>query len=84
MKLGKKASEMIINKGYQASSYYTIGVNVLIHSIEYGINDYVLWSWSDEKIVNKSKVLYSKEGNPYFRSGYCGSLKFWLDDFIRV
>lgn len=83
MKLGKNESRRIINQGYKACSYYDIGINVLIYDFEYGIDDCVLWNFSDSDIVNKSKISYSKEGNPFFRGGYCGRHKFWLNDFIK-
>ena len=53
-------------------AYYTINIDnlIMIYDIEYGINDYIIYTYktpSKESRKIRAKVKYDKNGNAYFR-----------------
>ena len=59
-------------------AYYALFVDsfIMIYDIEYGINDYVIYTYktlSKESRKFKAKIRYDKAGNAYFREKilYC-------------
>ena len=57
-------------------------VAVLIYSIEYGINDSVIWGFSNEDKLHKCRIYYAQHNDRNFFS-YCGK-RFYLDEFMRL
>ena len=80
MKLSKKLSKEYKEKGIVAYESIYNGFACFLYGIEYGIDDYAIFSWGDEEILSKSKIR-EKEDGIYFRIG-----NTWhnLYDFIRV
>ena len=82
MKLSKKESREILNN-YEPMGICTLSNfgGVTIYNIEYGINDYVIYSWFNEEILYKSKLKVNKEGESVFR---IGNIWYNLNEFMRV
>ena len=80
MKLSKKLSKEYKEKGIRAYESICNGFACYLYDIEYGIDDYAIWSWGNEEILSKSKIKY-KGDDAYFRIG-----NTWHDlhDFMRV
>ena len=80
MKLSKKLSKEYKEKGIMAYESICNGFACYLYGFEYGVDDYVIWSWGDEEILSKSKIK-EKEDGLYFRIG-----NIWhnLQDFMRV
>ena len=57
------------------------GLGMEIIRIEYGINDHVVWKFSDEKKYHSSIIYYTNSGRAYFK--YRGS-RHYIDDFMRM
>ena len=56
-------------------------LSILIYDIEYGINDSVIWGFSNEDKLHKSRIYYQQHDDKDFFS-YCGK-RFHLNEFIR-
>lgn len=56
------------------------GLGIYIYDIEYGINDEVIWGWSNDSRIHRSRIYDDREGNPYFNAG--GSRQY-LNEFLR-
>ena len=69
---------------HEAIAYYSGFGGLVIHGIEYGIEDYVFvvsGAWCSEKSCHKLKVYYSAAGHDYIKlHGY----RIPLDEFIRI
>lgn len=57
------------------------GLGIEIIRIEYGINDHVVWKFSDEKKYHNSVIYNTNSGRAYFK--YRGS-RYYIDDFMRM
>ena len=55
-----------------------LSINII--DIEYGIEDKVIWRWSNCNKLHKSKVYNSKKGE-YF---LVDKLRYYLDEFCRL
>lgn len=62
---------------------YSIGAfgGIKILDIEYGIEDYVIWSWSDEEKKHKTKVCTTTGERNFF---WVGKFRVYLDECLRV
>lgn len=58
------------------------GPTMDILDIEYGINDKVVWKWSDEKKIHKNIIYYTQSsGRAYFKNN---GTRYYLDEFVRL
>lgn len=57
------------------------GLGIEIIRFEYGINDHVVWKFSDEKKYHNSVIYNTNSGRAYFK--YRGS-RYYIDDFMRM
>lgn len=65
-------------------AYYSGFGGIEIKSIEYGIDDYIIYvagAWCSAKSVHKCKVYYTMNGNAYFK--YNG-VRIPLNECIRT
>lgn len=60
---------------------YVICNNLAINitGIEYGIEDKIIWRWSNSNKLHKAKVYTSRKGN-YF---LVDKIRYYINDFIR-
>jgi hypothetical protein len=82
--VGKKEFEMKFDANLNPKAVYGISntMSVLIYDIEYGINDSVIWRFSNEKKLHKSRIYYRQHDDERAFFSYCGN-RFYLDEFIR-
>ena len=65
-------------------AYYSGFGGLEIKSIEYGIEDYIIYvsgAWCSEKSVHKCKVYYTMSGNAYFK---CNGVRVPLSECMRT
>ena len=55
-------------------------LSINIKDIEHGIEDKVIWYWSDEKKLHKSKIYISTKGC-YFM---VNKVRYYLSEFCRI
>ena len=55
-------------------------LSINIKDIEYGIEDKVIWYWSNENKLHKAKIYNSRKGD-YFM---LNKTRFYLSDFCRI
>ncbi len=58
-------------------------MSVLIYDIEYGINDSVIWKYSNEDKFHKSRIYYGQHDDDRAFFSNCGN-RFYLDEFMRL
>ena len=67
------------------ATYYAglFGLGIEIFGIEYGIDDYIIYRWTDSSTPKKtrSKIRYTKKGKAYFVSF---GKRIPLDECMRV
>lgn len=51
-----------------------------VYDIEYGIDDVVVWGWSNDPRVHRSKVRTDRDGRSYFMAG---KMKMYFDEIMR-
>lgn len=54
---------------------------IIILDIEYGINDYVVFKYSNDKRKRKAKIKYDNNRQSYYFTS-CGN-RYYFDEFIR-
>ena len=55
-------------------------LSVVIYDIDYDINDHIIWSYSDENKLHKSKIYYSADDSYFIHKNH----RFYLNEFIRI
>ena len=58
-------------------------LSVLIFDIENGINNSVIWRFSNEEKLHKSRIYYQQHDDDRAFFSYSGK-RFYLDEFMRV
>ena len=59
----------------------TNNLALYINEIEYGVDDRVVYRFSDEEKVRKAKVYTTTKGRSYFK---IKSTRYYLDEFMNV
>ena len=52
-----------------------------VTNIEYNINDYIVYNFSDENKNHKAKIYYNIKGNSYIN---VNNARYYLNEFIRI
>ena len=55
-------------------------LSILIQDVEYGIEDKIIWRWSNEDKVHKAKIYTSRKGD-YF---LVNKIRHYINDFCRI
>ena len=56
-----------------------LSINII--DIEYGIEDKILWKWSNSDKLHKTKIYNSRKGRYYF---LVDKIRYYLDEFINL
>ena len=58
----------------------TNNVAISIHEIQYGIDDWVVFSWTNCK-KSRAKIRYNAKGEAYFKSN---GVRYYFNEAIRL
>lgn len=67
---------------YKEIAYYSEGLEgIYIINIVYGIDDYIIWRYSTDKFIHRTKIYTDRNGDSYFK---CYGRKIYLRDCLRL